>query len=1149
MDKSKGITYFQWLKQLHAENEDVRTAYVSLRRLLEKSCRELTSQEAAYFPNLFSRLNFICRNRPLSKTLTFRINSFRVRANNVLHDDFLPTENQYMQDLRALCDFFSHTFSCSIPAELDEWLPKHQEAVKRSAGTRKDYIRGEVTRKEGSVLYILDADDADGEEWKVQCSVKGVNDAFNDTVEAAWVGCQINLLEVQHTPENVLIPKIIVLEPDYLFDITGIAETHKEYGSHPLTYFMDRLLPVSNNVHKIKGTIANHIFDKFISGDSPEKLTLNECLKEAFRQSAFDLTTCRELEVPKEANDFYTSLKLQHKNIEDAVHWWFQGGQYGLDKEKAVVEPTFLCEKLGLQGRMDFIHSDYTALVELKAGKAVERNETYLTKPNHYIQLLLYLGVMKYSLGKNPDNIRAYIFYSKYPCLNEETAEMSILKRAINLRNCILANEYRSLTDEDYARALIEKIYPDRLNTYQLTSSFWHRYLAPGITAFKEVFDKAQPLELDYFFSFYTFVAREQYLAKLQIHRIEDGREGSYWTDFSAKRESGDILYDLMITPGGQQVDIAEGTPSVTFQIPAMEKEMLPNFRAGDIVLFYERNSTADNATNKQVFKGTVGAIDQDTIHIVLKFRQRNASVIPMESRYAVEHDYMDASGLSMFRALYSFLSANQDRKDLLLQLKTPDKGMVVSDVVSEYAENQDIDNLVQKAKMADGVFLLAGPPGTGKTSIALKAMVEAWLKINDKTRILLLSYTNRAVDEMCETLEKIDSQPDYIRIGNALSCDPAFHPRLLDKKLSGTENRDQVRTLLREHRIFTGTVASLNHKQGIFKLLSFDVVIIDEASQILEPSLLGILCAKNQEGKNAIGKIIMIGDTRQLPAVVLQDSHASVVYKESLHAIGLRDRRESLFERWYRLQRQNAKNVAMLQKQGRMHDRIAAFPNKAFYGGQLQVVPTPLQLSELPYKTNQTGSPLGEAIQCQRILFIPSNTEFLPGYKSNQTGKVHVQEATILARCLIEIEQLCQQSNLQLVASEKSPIGSLSVGIITPYRRQIALIRSELRKAGLSIADTITIDTVERYQGSQRDVILFSFCLNSVDQLEQITSVMVEEDVIIDRKFNVALTRAKQQLIVTGNPGIMKQNGVFRDWLDFVEEEKAVFEFDNSEM
>jgi superfamily I DNA and/or RNA helicase len=80
-----------------------------------------------------------------------------------------------------------------------------------------------------------------------------------------------------------------------------------------------------------------------------------------------------------------------------------------------------------------------------------------------------------------------------------------------------------------------------------------------------------------------------------------------------------------------------------------------------------------------------------------------------------------------------------------------------------------------------------------------------------------------------------------------------------------------------------------------------------------------------------------------------------------------------------------------------------------------------------------------------------------------------------------------------------------------------------------------ITIDTVERYQGSQRDIIILSLCLNSVHQLKTMSSLMEEEGSVIDRKLNVALTRARQQIIITGNPLFMEQDAVYSDFLEYI--------------
>lgn len=93
----------------------------------------------------------------------------------------------------------------------------------------------------------------------------------------------------------------------------------------------------------------------------------------------------------------------------------------------------------------------------------------------------------------------------------------------------------------------------------------------------------------------------------------------------------------------------------------------------------------------------------------------------------------------------------------------------------------------------------------------------------------------------------------------------------------------------------FVGTVATLSAKAELFRLKTFDVALIDEATQILEPQLLGLLCMRGVTGGNAIGKFVLIGDHKQLPAVVLQSSEQSEVYDEGLRTIGLCNLKDSL--------------------------------------------------------------------------------------------------------------------------------------------------------------------------------------------------------------------------------------------------------------
>ena len=110
------------------------------------------------------------------------------------------------------------------------------------------------------------------------------------------------------------------------------------------------------------------------------------------------------------------------------------------------------------------------------------------------------------------------------------------------------------------------------------------------------------------------------------------------------------------------------------------------------------------------------------------------------------------------------------------------------------------------------------------------------------------------------------------------------------------------------------------------------------------------------------------------------------------------------------------------------------------------------------------------------------------------------------------------------------------TVGVIVPYRNQIAMIRQEIERLGIPGIDTISIDTVERYQGSQRDVIIYSFTIQQSYQLDFLTAnTFTEDGHTIDRKLNVALTRARKQLILTGNVRTLAASHLFRELMQYI--------------
>ena len=123
------------------------------------------------------------------------------------------------------------------------------------------------------------------------------------------------------------------------------------------------------------------------------------------------------------------------------------------------------------------------------------------------------------------------------------------------------------------------------------------------------------------------------------------------------------------------------------------------------------------------------------------------------------------------------------------------------------------------------------------------------------------------------------------------------------------------------------------------------------------------------------------------------------------------------------------------------------------------------------------------------------------------------------------------------LYAGGPRPLADDDIGIITPYRAQIATVRRELSEGGLD-ADHFTVDTVERYQGSAKRIILISLCANDVTQLGRMSQLSEEG---VDRKLNVAMTRAREQLVIVGCADILRQHPLYARLLDHIAEGASV--------
>lgn len=166
-------------------------------------------------------------------------------------------------------------------------------------------------------------------------------------------------------------------------------------------------------------------------------------------------------------------------NIRSFVHEVFPRNIRTFDKHNILLEASFICERLGLQGRTDMLQKDFNVLVEQKSGKRDEYNH-HSHKEDHFVQMMLYQGVLMYNFGCNPENIQTFLLYSKYSdgLMMEHFAE-NLFRESICLRNRIVANEMAFA--EGSIESVIKNIDTETLNEFHSGGRLWNDFQKPEL--------------------------------------------------------------------------------------------------------------------------------------------------------------------------------------------------------------------------------------------------------------------------------------------------------------------------------------------------------------------------------------------------------------------------------------------------------------------------------------------------------------------------------------------------------------------------------------------------------------------------------------------------------------------------------------------
>lgn len=551
------------------------------------------------------------------------------------------------------------------------------------------------------------------------------------------------------------------------------------------------------------------------------------------------------------------------------------------------------------------------------------------------------------------------------------------------------------------------------------------------------------------------------------------------------------------------------------------------------------------------VFCNASGKPEKQHVSGVINYLRDSVMVITLNSEELP--DWMDDGQLGvdvmfdemtyreMELALQKVIKADENRtaelREILLGSTAPtsnraEPGTSYPPPVAASVLNDSQRIALQKVLHASDVAFIHGPPGTGKTTTLTEAIRTT---AQQEGQVLVCAPSNAAVDVLVEKLD--EAGLNVLRIGHparvteqslsktmdARIASHVHYPELKSlrkrmeqlkgmagkyKKRFGHHEREQRRLLYEEARLLKADAdllefhiinELLNQTQAICCTLvgashptlrgrKYQTAFIDEAGQALEPACwIPILRAQ---------RIIFAGDHQQLPPTIKSNEAA----KQGLAT--------TLFEKGIH---KHPSQASMLRVQYRMHEKIMEFSSRQFYNGQLQA---------------------HESVAAWRLRPYHAPVEFIDtagiGYAEKQDpetlSRYNEEEAQALIRY---VEALVEELSVESWLEEK-----ITMGIITPYRAQVDRLVALAEASPLlePLHKLITINTVDAFQGQERDVVAISF-VRSNDKSE----VGFLGDI---RRTNVAMTRARKKLIMMGDSATLAAHPFYAALMDFVQQE-----------
>ena len=576
------------------------------------------------------------------------------------------------------------------------------------------------------------------------------------------------------------------------------------------------------------------------------------------------------------------------------------------------------------------------------------------------------------------------------------------------------------------------------------------------------------------------------------------------------------------------------------------DQDIEHNFEFGRPVMFFKVKNEEGKVKNSTLkyfsFTGTVNYVDGDRMVITVPDSAPLLDLQQATEEIGIQLSFDETSYKLMFEALDRTMKAKTGRLAYLRDLfYSHQKAAKFTFEPMRFPWlNPTQEKAVNEVLWAKDVAIVHGPPGTGKTTTLVEAINETLMR---ESQVLVCAQSNMAVDWISEKLvdrgvnvlrignptrvndkmlgftyeRRFEAHPDYPQLWairkairelrkNRKKGSESYHQKLERLKSRATELEIRINSeLLGEARVIACTLVGSAHR--LLEGMKFGTLFIDEAAQALE--------AACWIPMRRASRVILAGDHCQLPPTV-----------KSIAALraGLG---KTLMER---IAENKPEVVTLLKIQYRMNEEIMRFSSDWFYHGEVESAPqikyrsileddSPITWIDTSNEENQVTIEGDDVVSGEKR----DDMNFHEQFVGESFGRINKAEADLT---LLTLAEYLTQVGKRRVLEE-----SIDVGIISPYRAQVQYLKRLLKKYEFfkPYRRLISVNTVDGFQGQERDVILISLVRsNDEGQIGFLKDL---------RRMNVAMTRARMKLIILGDKSTMTKHPFYQKLWEYVED------------